>query len=79
MHFLIIFFFFRFKGADPMAGSSNPNGTTPGVGGPHLALAAGMPPHPLLASREQELLQNDLYRRACADPALAHQVSNSCC
>lgn len=62
-----------------MAGSSNPNGTTPGVGGPHLALAAGMPPHPLLASREQEILQNDLYRRACADPALAHQVSNNCC
>ena len=37
-------------------------------------LVHGLPPHAgLLANREQELLQNDLYRRAY-DPAFAHQV-----
>ena len=55
---------------------SNPPGAPPGgsAHGLSLPLGMGMPPHHLLASREQEMIQNDLYRRACTDPALAQQV-----
>lgn len=42
----------------------------------HLpSLPPGLPPHAGLLSREQEMLQNEFYRRAYADPGLAHQVS----
>ena len=56
---------------------SGVNGSNPGgPGGSHpMSLPLGMAPHPhFLASREQEMIQNDLYRRACTDPALAQQV-----
>ncbi|XP_021346870.1 arginine-glutamic acid dipeptide repeats protein-like isoform X3 [Mizuhopecten yessoensis] len=64
-------------GADPLAsGMSNSNPPTSSAG-PHLqSLPQGMPHHAaLLAGREQEMLQSDLYRRAYADPAFAHQLS----
>ena len=60
-------------------GSNPPGG--PGGSGHGLSLPLGMgmpPPHLLAASREQEMIQNDLYRRACTDPALAQQVRLTC-
>ena len=48
-------------------------GSTQTPPGSLSSLPVGVPPH-LLGSREQELLQSDLYRRAYADPALAQQV-----
>ncbi|XP_021346869.1 arginine-glutamic acid dipeptide repeats protein-like isoform X2 [Mizuhopecten yessoensis] len=68
---------YQFSRADPLAsGMSNSNPPTSSAG-PHLqSLPQGMPHHAaLLAGREQEMLQSDLYRRAYADPAFAHQLS----
>ncbi|XP_062581142.1 arginine-glutamic acid dipeptide repeats protein-like isoform X2 [Saccostrea cucullata] len=59
-------------GADPLAVSA-----APGTPSAHLSsLPTGIPPHAGLLSRgEQEMLQNEFYRRAYADPGLAHQLS----
>ena len=58
-----------------MSGVNGSNQTPPGSGNHPLSLPLGMPPpHHLLPSREQEMIQNDLYRRAVTDPALAQQV-----
>lgn len=61
-------------GADPMSSVNGASNQTPPGSLPSLPV--GVPPHILAASREQELLQSDLYRRAYSDPALAQQVVN---
>ncbi|KAL3861507.1 hypothetical protein ACJMK2_007536 [Sinanodonta woodiana] len=64
------------QGADPMSGVNGGNNPQVNVSN-NLQLSSlppGMPPHALLSSREQEFLQNDLYRRAYADPAFAQQM-----
>ncbi|XP_078335361.1 uncharacterized protein LOC111135789 isoform X2 [Crassostrea virginica] len=62
---------YQFNRADPLAVSAA-SGTPSG----HLSsLPPSLPPHAGLMSREQELLQNEFYRRAYADPGLAHQLS----
>ncbi|XP_061189583.1 arginine-glutamic acid dipeptide repeats protein-like isoform X2 [Saccostrea echinata] len=63
---------YQFNRADPLAVSA-----APGTPSAHLSsLPAGIPPHAGLLSRgEQEMLQNEFYRRAYADPGLAHQLS----
>lgn len=53
--------------ADSMAGLPSGSGTPSSLSSLHPAAQA-------LNSREQELLQRELYNRACMDPALAHQV-----
>ncbi|XP_052717384.1 arginine-glutamic acid dipeptide repeats protein-like isoform X2 [Crassostrea angulata] len=61
---------YQFNRADPLAVSAASG--TPS----HLpSLPPGLPPHAGLLSREQEMLQNEFYRRAYADPGLAHQLS----
>ena len=61
-----------------MSGVNGSNPTPPGSSNHPLSLPLGMPPpHHILASREQEMIQNDLYRRACTDPALAQQVKKT--
>lgn len=58
-----------------MSGVNGSNPTPPGGSSHPLSLPLGIPPpHHLLVSREQEMIQNDLYRRACTDPALAQQL-----
>jgi len=55
-----------------MSGVNGASNQTPPGSMPSLPV--GMPPH-MLSAREQELLQNDLYRRAAyPDPAIAQQV-----
>lgn len=61
---------YQFNRADPLAVSAASG--TPS----HLpSLPPGLPLHAGLLSREQEMLQNEFYRRAYADPGLAHQLS----
>ncbi|XP_060073172.1 arginine-glutamic acid dipeptide repeats protein-like isoform X3 [Ylistrum balloti] len=68
---------YQFSRADPLASGMNSSNPPTSSAGPHLqSLPQGLPPHAaLLAGREQEMLQSDLYRRAYADPAFAHQLS----
>ncbi|KAK3581384.1 hypothetical protein CHS0354_016232 [Potamilus streckersoni] len=67
---------YQFSRADPMSGVNGGNNPQVNVSN-NLQLSSlppGMPPHALLSSREQEFLQNDIYRRAYADPAFAQQM-----
>ncbi|KAL4221663.1 hypothetical protein ACF0H5_019920 [Mactra antiquata] len=63
---------YQFSRADPMSSVNGASNQTPPGSLPSLPV--GVPPHILAASREQELLQSDLYRRAYSDPTLAQQL-----